>query len=384
MDFELPEELKMLQEQLRRFVDKEIIPIERDAYEGPDMKPEVRARLSEMTKKMGLWHYGTPVEYGGQGLGMLARVIVWEQMGRTIALPTRRTQIFGPEPSFTLFMLDERQRQEYLLPVIRGEKKNCFAQTEPDAGGDPGSMRTTAVRDGDDYIINGYKRFITAAKWADFAQVIAVTDKKKGVHGGISAFLVDMKTPGVKIVRAQPTMMDDEPYEVAFDNVRVPAWKRIGAEGEGFKVGQTWITAGRIRHGARALGVMERCLEMGASYAKQRVTFGKPLADRQAIQWMLVDDYVALQGLRLMVYRAAWKWDRGEDVRYDAYMVKMRGDRLSFECADRCIQIHGGVGLTRELPIEKFWRDQRSMMITEGPEEILKTVLARRVFELYS
>ena len=383
MDFELPEELRMLQAQLRRFVDKEIIPIERDAYEGPDMKPEVRARLSEMTKTMGLWHYGTPVEYGGQGLGMLARVVVWEQMGRTIAVPTRRTQIFGPEPSYTLFLLDERQKQEYLLPVIRGEKKSCFAQTEPDAGGDPASMRTTAVRDGDDYVINGYKRFITAAKSADFGQVIAVTDRNKGARGGISAFLVDMNTPGVTVVRAQKTMMDDEPYEVAFDNVRVPAWKRIGAEGDGFKVGQTWITAGRIRHGARALGVMERCLEMGASYAKQRVTFGKPLADRQAIQAMLVDSYVALQGLRLMVYQTAWKWDRGDDVRYDAYMVKMRGDRLSFECADHCMQIHGGVGLTRELPIEKFWRDQRSMMITEGPEEILKTALARRLFELY-
>ena len=138
MDFELPEELKMLQAQLRRFVDKEIIPIERDAYEGPSMKPEVRARLSEMTKKMGLWHYGTPVEYGGLGLGMLARVVVWEQMRRTIACPMRGPQLFGPEPSYTLYMLDERQKQEYLLPVIRGEKKNCFAQTEPDAGGDAG------------------------------------------------------------------------------------------------------------------------------------------------------------------------------------------------------------------------------------------------------
>ena len=383
MDFELPEELKMLQQQLRRFVDKEVIPVERDAYEGPRMKPEVRTRLSDMTKKMGLWHYGTPVEYGGQGLGMLARAVVWEQMARTIAVPTRATQLFGPEPSFTLFMLDERQKQEYLLPVISGEKDHCFAQTEPDAGGDPGSMRTAAVRDGDDYIINGYKRFITGAQYADFAQVIAVTDKQKGAHGGISAFLVDMDTPGVKIARAEKMMMDDEPCEIAFDNVRVPAWKRIGAEGDGFKVGQTWITAGRIRHGSRALGVMERCLEMGASYAKQRVTFGKPLSDRQSIQTMLVDSYVALQGLRLMVYQAAWDWDCGKDVRHQAYIVKMLGDRLAFECADHCLQIHGGVGLTLDSPVQKFWRDQRSMMITEGPEEILKPVIARRIFELY-
>ena len=384
MDFELPDELKMLKQQLRRFVDTEIIPIEREAYEGPDMKPEVRARLSEMTRKMGLWHYATPPEYGGQGLGMLARVMVWEEIGRTIALPPRKLQIFGPEPSFTLYMMDERQKQEYLLPIIRGEKTMCFAQTEPDAGGDPGSMRTTAVRDGDDYVINGYKRFITSAKSADFAQVIAATDRDKGSHGGISAFLVDMNTPGVTIVRVQKTMMDDEPCELAFDNVRVPAWKRIGAEGDGFKLGQGWIIQNRIRHGARALGVMERCLELSASYAKQRITFGKPLAERQAVQWMLVDAFVELQALRLMVYHAAWKYDRGEDVRYEAYMVKIRGDRLSFECADRCMQIHGGIGLTLDLPIEKFWRNQRSMMITEGPEEVLKSALARRVFALYA
>lgn len=383
MDFALPEELRMLREQLRRFVDKDVIPIEREACAGADMKPEIRARLSAMTREMGLWHFATPTEYGGAGLGMLARAVVWEEMGRTIALPTRKWQIFGPEVSPTLYLLDERQKQEYLLPVIRGEKTDCFAQTEPDAGGDPASMRTTAVRDGDHYTINGYKRFITSADTADFAQVIALTDREKKSHGGISAFLVDMDMPGVKVVRKQRTMMDDEPCEIALDNVRVPAWKRIGAEGDGFNVGQVWINQGRIRHGARALGVIERCLELGAKYAKQRVTFGHPLADRQAIQWMLVDAYVELQALRLLVYHAAWKYDRGEDVRYEAYVVKMRGDRLSFEVADRCMQIHGGVGLTLDLPIEKFWRDQRSMMITEGPEEILKSALARRVLQLY-
>jgi acyl-CoA dehydrogenase len=384
MDFELPDEMKMLRDTLRRFVDKELIPIEREAQEGPDLKPALRARLSAMTREMGLWHFATPTEYGGQGLGMLARAVVWEQMGRTIALPTRKWQVFGPEPSPTLFLLDERQKLDYLIPVIQGEKTDCFAQTEPDAGGDPAAMRTTAVREGDHYVINGSKRFITSGDTASFAQVIARTDRSKGSHGGISAFLVDMDTPGAKVLRKEKTMMDDEPCDILFDNVRVPAWKRIGAEGDGFKVGQAWINHGRIRHGARALGVMERCIEMGAKYATQRMTFGKPLAERQAIQWMLVDSYMELQALRLMVYRTAWKYDRGEDVRYDAYIVKMRGDRLSWECADKCLQIHGGAGLTRELPIEKFWRDQRSMMITEGPEEILKSALARRVFELYA
>lgn len=380
MDFELPEELQMMQQQLRRFVNEEIIPIERDAYEGPDLKPEVRSRLEGQMREMGYWHISTPAEYGGLGLGLLARVVVWEEMGRTIALPARKTQIFGPDVSPILYQLNDEQKKDYLYPVIAGEKDCCFALTEPDAGSDPSAIRTTAVRDGDHYVINGYKRFITNAQHSDFAQVMASTDRSAGARG-ISAFLVDMDTPGVTIVRAERTMMDDEPCEIAFDNVRVHASKLIGKEGMGFKLAQDWINTGRIRHGARGLGVIRRCLELGTSYAEQRVTFGKPLSERQAVQWMLVDSYLDLQQVRWLVYHAAWKYDRGEDVRNEAFAAKMLGDRLSFQAADRCIQIHGGVAFTRDLPIEKFWRDQRSMMITEGPEEVLRMTLARHVLQ---
>jgi acyl-CoA dehydrogenase len=384
MDFELPEELRMLRDELRKFVDNEVIPIELAACEGADMKPEVRLRLSSLTKDMGLWNFATPEQYGGQGHGMLMRTVVWEQMGRSIAFPTRKWQIFGPEVSPTLYLLNEMQREHYLLPVVRGEKTDCFAQTEADAGGDPAALRTTAVLEGEDYILNGSKRFITSADSASFAQVIARTNDGGDSRRELSAFLVDMDSPGVRVLRKSKTMMGDEPCDISFDNVRVPAWKRIGDPGDGFKVAQTWINHGRIRHGARALGVMERCIELAVAYARQRTTFGKPLSERQAVQWMVVDSYMELQALRLMVYRSAWRYDQGDDIRYDAYLVKMRGDRASFECADHCMQIHGGAGLTLDLPIEKFWRDQRSMMITEGPEEILKSALARRVFELYS
>ena len=164
MDFELPSDLQMLQQQLRRFVDREIIPIERAAYDGPSLKPDVKAHLEAKTKELGLWHLGTPTEYGGLGLGLLARVVVWEQMGRTIALPARKAQIFGPEVSPLLFHLNEEQKKNYLIPVVAGEKQCCFALTEPDAGSDPASIRTTAIRQGDHYIINGYKRFITNAQ----------------------------------------------------------------------------------------------------------------------------------------------------------------------------------------------------------------------------
>ncbi len=383
MNFDLPDELAMLKETVRRFVDRELIPIERDTCEGGKIKPGVRAALEEKAKALGLWLYDVPEEYGGLGLGLLARAVVWSELGRTIALPSRNASIFGPAVSPILYFLDEAQKQRYLLPVVAGEKKACFAQTEPDAGGDPGAMRSTAVRDGDHYVINGTKRFITGADEADFAQVFAATDRAKGSRGGISAFLVDMDTPGVTLLRPQETMMDDRPWEIALEDVRVPAENRIGEEGDGFKFAQNWISAGRIRHGARGIGVMERCLELGASYAGQRVTFGKPLAERQAVQWMLVDIYADLHRLRLMVHHAAWKADRGEDVRYEAYMCKYLGDTKSFEAADRCLQIHGGIGLTTDLPIERMWRDQRSFVITEGPTEILKMALARRVLREY-
>ena len=384
MEFELPEGLQMMKAQVRRFVDSEVIPIEREASDGFDMLPHYRRDLETKTKDLGYWFVELPEALGGLDLGLTARVLLWEEMGRTIAVPPRKQSIFGPEISPILLNLSEAQKEDYLYPVIRGEKTTCFALSEPDAGGDPGAIRTTAVRDGDDWVINGYKIYITGAQSASFAQVMAVTDPAKGRRGGISSFLVDMDTPGLTIAREQGTMMGDRPCELSFDNVRVPGSALIGAEGRGFEFAQDWINQGRIRHGARAIGVIERCLEMAVSHATQRKTFGQKLADRQAVQWMLVDSYLDLKALRLMVYTTAAAYDRGEDVRHDAYIVKMRGDRMSFEAADRCMQIHGGAGVTVDLPIEKFWRDQRSMMITEGPEEILRGTLAQKILRDYA
>ncbi|MGQ3489051.1 acyl-CoA dehydrogenase family protein [Roseovarius pacificus] len=384
MTFDLSDDLKMLKDQVRRFIDNEVIPVERDATDGFDMKPEYRAKFEAKTKELGYWFVELTEEQGGLGLGLIARVLLWEEMGRTIAGPPRKQGIFGPEVSPILLNLTHAQKQEYLIPVMNGEKTTCFALSEPDAGGDPGNIRTSAVRDGDDYVVNGYKIFITGAQSADFAQVMAVTDPVKGRRGGISSFLVDMDSPGLTIAREQCTMMDDRPCELSFENVRVPAGNLIGQEGRGFALAQDWINQGRIRHGARALGVIERSLELAVAHANQRRTFGKPLSDRQAVQWKLVDSYLDLKALRLMVYDTALRYDRGEDVRHDAYIVKMQGDRMAFEAMDRCMQIYGGSGLTKDLPIEKFWRDQRSMMITEGPEEILRGSLAKKVLQDYA
>ena len=385
MDFELPEELRIFKDALRRFVDHELIPVERETLtDGEKLKPKYYERFCQRAKDLGFWKMDVPEEYGGPGLSILAKTIVEEELSRSIALPARGMGgIAGPAVRAILYSLAGEMKEKYLLPALRGEKTPCFAQTEPDAGSDPGGMRTVAVRDGDHYVINGVKRFITGAGDADFMQLMAATDRTKGSHGGISCFIVDMDTPGVKLGAQYNTMMGDRPWEIVLDNVRVPASHRVGEEGEGFRHAQQWLGGGRVKHGARACGVTERCLEMATSYAKQRSTFGRPLADRQAVQWMLADMYIALQAARLLVYKAAARLDNGEDARQDAYVCKYFADEMAFKAADTCMQIYGGIALTTDLPIEKMWRQQRSFRITEGASEVMKMVIARHVLKTY-
>ena len=383
MDFELPEELRILKAGLRRFVDNELIPIERQTTDGEALKPEYLERFERRARDLGIWQLDVPEEYGGGGMPILARAIVWEELSRTIAIPARGEGITGPSARGIRYSLTGEMKEKYLLPLLRGEKKSCFAQTEPDAGSDPGGMRTTAVRDGDHYVINGVKRFITGAGHADFMQLMVATDRSKGSRGGISCFIVDMDTPGVKLGACYETMMGDKPWEIVLENVRVPITHRVGEEGDGMRFGQQWLNIGRVKHGARALGVAERCLEMATTYAKQRSTFGRPLADRQAVQWMLADMFIELQAARLLVYKTAARLDQGEEAREDAYVAKYFADEMAFKSADQCMQIHGGIALTTDLPIEKMWRQQRSYRITEGASEVMKMVIARHVLKTY-
>src|SRR5580692_99126 len=367
-------ELNEFRRSLRRFVERELMPFERRAMSAAD-----RVAIQRKTKDAGFWLLAVPEELGGQGLGLSGMAVFWHEISRTTAVPARDHSLFGPVPGPILLSLTGAQKQRYLDPVLAGQKATCFAQTEPDAGADPASMRTRAERKGPDYVINGVKRFITDADKADFAQLMAVTDQAKGARGGISCFLVDMDRPGVRISAKHQTMMGDAPCEIVFDNVHVPAENRVGEEGQGFAAAQRWLNEGRIRHGARACGVAERCLDMALDYAKQRKTFGEPLAERQGVQWILADCFTELHATKLMVRDAAAKLDAGEDVRAETFMVKIYGDEMGFRVADRCLQLHGGIGLTTELPLEKLWRDQRSFMITEGPTEVLRTALAKLI-----
>jgi acyl-CoA dehydrogenase len=372
-----------LRARARRFVDESLIPNERELSATYRLAPGVRADLEARARELGLWNINTPAEFGGPGLGVRGRVAIWEELGRTIALPPRNRGVMGPEVSPILFALDAEQRRDFLEPVLRGEKVAAFAQTEPGAGSDPAAMTTAAVRDGDAYVINGRKHFIGFVDESDFIQVFATTDPAKGARG-ITAYIVPVDAPGLRIVRQMTTMMRDRPFEIAFDDVRVPLRNRIGNEGQGFAYAQSWITEGRLlRHAARGIGVIERCLELAATYAKSRTTFGAPLAERQSIQWMLVDMYTNLRHLRLLTYDAAQRYDAGEDVRYDSYICKYFGDESAFAATDRCLEIYGGIGLTTDYPIETMWRDQRSFVITEGPTEVLKMALVRHVLATY-
>jgi acyl-CoA dehydrogenase len=364
-----------------------LIPLEREYRhdsEGP-MPERLLKPLQEKTRSMGLWMLDVPAEYGGAGLGLLPRCIIHEEVARSAALPFRSLEIFGPEVRPVLFHCNEEQKERFLKPVLRGEIRFCFAQTEPEAGSDPANMQTRAVQDGDFFVINGTKRFITAAGRSDYAQLMAVSDPEKRARGGITCFAVDLKSPGVTLERQWPMMMGEAPWQIVFDNVRVPSANVIGSVGGGFSLAQKWISEGRIRgHGARPVGIANRALDMMTEYAKDRITFGRPLADRQAIQFMIADSAMELHATRLMVYECAWRHDRGEDVRNLSYMVKIMSTEMAGRVVDRAIQIHGGVGLTKDLPLEWWYRQIRSTRITEGANELLRWRLAQNLIRAHN
>jgi acyl-CoA dehydrogenase len=381
LDFDLPREVRMLQAMVRKFVQQELLPIEMQVPEGEETPPDILRPLQEKARSLGLWLLDVPKEHGGAGLSLLARCVINEELYQSRALPWRQHELFGPVLGPVLHFCNEEQKERFLFPVIQGRIRIAFAQTEPDAGSDPAGMRTRAARDGNEYVLNGAKRFITGAGRADFVQVVCVTDPEKRARGGISVLIVDMKAPGVKLVRQWQTMMGDAPWEISFDDVRVPVANRIGEEGQGFELGQKFLTVGRVRnHGARSVGVAQRAMEMAMDYARQRVTFGQPLSERQAVQFMIADSAIDIRAARLLVYDTAWRYDQGQDVRNESYMTKVFCTEMASRVVDRAMQIHGGVGLTKELPLEYWYRQLRSNRITEGPVEVLRWRMARNLF----
>ncbi|HEX2314635.1 MAG TPA: acyl-CoA dehydrogenase family protein [Thermomonospora sp.] len=383
MDFGLTEEQEAIRDTARAFITREVMPLEQEVLRRERLhqvgltRDELRD-LQLKAKEFGFWGLSTPEEYGGMDLPAVTQSLIWTELGRTF-VPFR----FGGEADNILYYADERQKEEYLLPTIAGDRISCFAITEPDAGSDAANIKMAAHQDGDDWVLNGEKTFITNGNDADFAIVVAVTDKEKGVRGGgTTAFLVD-RDMGWKSEFIQ-TMGEGGPAALVFDNVRVPSRNILGEIGQGFELGMKWIGKGRYTIPSHAVGIAERALQMAIDYANTRQTFGKPIAANQAIQWMIADSEVELEAARLLVLRAAWAIDQGLNPRHASSMAKLSGATMVNRVIDRVLQIHGGMGYTRELPIERWYRQVRLYRIFEGTDEMQRLIISRDLLRGYT
>lgn len=383
MHLRLTEEQEMVQKTIRKFVEKELMPLENEVLrrerEGKPSLPE--GKLQELrlkAKEAGFWGINTPEEYGGADLGQMMLALVYMEVSKTFVPFT-----FGGSADNILYYANEEQKNKYLIPTINGEKKSCFAMTEPGAGSDTTNIRMTAVKDGGEWVLNGEKTFITGGNEADFVMAIAITDKEKHQstkgRDGVTCFIVD-RDMGWRSEYID-TMGEWGPAALVFDNVRVPEENILGELHGGYKLGLEWIGFARWVVGARAVGMGERLLQMAIDYAKERVTFGKPIAERQAIQWQIADSAVEIEAARWLVLNAAWTLDQGEDNRHLASIAKLYGANMGNNVVDRVMQIHGGMGYTRELPIERWYREARLWRIYDGTDEIQRMIIARNLIK---
>ncbi len=386
MHFELSEEHRMIKELVRNFVRDELIPLEpvvlkREAEGGPAaLTAEEQAKIDKVSRELGLWGLDAPEDVGGVDLPAVAMVGVNEELGYSCTPYTLPPD--SPNLRMLMATVDDRQRAAYLAPYVAGETISAIGISEPGAGSDPAGMITRADRDGDDWVINGRKIWITRGAEADFTIVMAVTDRQKGARGGISAFLVDKGTPGFNIQRRIPMLGGQYSYEIALEDCRVPGWKLLGAEGNGFGPMQVRLSTRRIEMASWSIGMAQRALDMLIEYAPQRVTFGAPLSERQQIQWWIADAATRIHACRLMTYDCAWKLDQGRDVRNEISMIKAYGTEMAYEVVDNVMQAFGAMGMTRELPLHLMQSKLRTMRIYDGPTEIHKWVVARNLLGL--
>ena len=383
MDFELGEEHRMLKELVARFVADALMPLEPTVLEresrgeGAGLTESERKPIDAKARELGLWGLDAPSEFGGSDLPVEAMVGVHEELGKTVTPYT-----FPPDsPNLRMLMVtaNEEQRQTYLGPYARGETISAIGISEPGAGADPAAMITRAVRDGDEWVINGRKIWISRAQDADFTILMAVTDKAKGARGGMSAFLVDRGTPGFNVLRRIAMIGGHVTYEIALEDCRVPAGKLLGTEGQGFAPMQIRLSTRRVQMACWCIGIAQRAVDMICEHARQRVTFGAPLADRQTIQWWVADAATQIHACRLMVYDAACKIDRGRDARSEVSMIKVFATELAWDIIDKAMQTFGAMGMAKEIPLQLMASKVRLMRIYDGPSEVHRWVIARNL-----
>ena len=381
MDFDLSDDHRMIKELVRRFVTDKLIPLEatvlaREASgQSTTLTEEEQAPIDASSRARGLWGLDAPEDVGGVDLPAVAMVGVNEEMGRTIVPYTLPPD--SPNLRMLAATVTDRQREAYLAPYVRGDTISAIGISEPGAGSDPSAMKTRAVRDGDDWIINGRKIWITRAADADFTILMAVTDPAS--KRGVSAFLVDRDAPGFNVMRRIPMLGGQTTYEIALDDCLVEGWKLLGDEGAGFAPMQLRLGTRRIEMASWSIGMASRALDMLIDYAPQRTTFGQRLSDRQTIQNWVADAATRIHAARLMTYDCAWKLDQGRDVRSEISMIKAYATEMAWEVVDRTMQAFGAMGVTRELPLHMMASKLRTMRIYDGPTEVHNWVVARNL-----
>jgi alkylation response protein AidB-like acyl-CoA dehydrogenase len=379
MHFELTDEHKLMRQMVREFAEAEIAPgvAERDEQERFD-----RALMYDRLGALGLTGIVFPEEYGGAGADYLSYAIAVEELSRVCAstgVTLSAHLSLGANPIY-LFGTEE-QKQQYLVPLADGRKLGAFGLTENSAGSDAGGTRTTATRDGDAWVLNGSKIFITNGGDAEIYVVFARTDKNAQKHHGISAFIVEKGTPGFSFgkkeqkmgIRSSPTM------ELVFDNCRIPAENLLGEEGQGFKIAMKTLDGGRIGIASQALGIAQGAFEAALAYAKERKQFDQPIGAFQAVQFKLADMATEIEAARLLIYQSAYKASAGLSYGKESAMAKMYASDVAMKVTTEAVQIFGGYGFTRDFPVERMMRDAKITQIYEGTNEVQRLVIGAAI-----
>ncbi len=369
-----------LRETVRRFMTSDVKQVEdrlpHDAYAPP---PEILQPLQQKARALGLWFVQSPVAYGGAGLNVLAQCVVAEEAAKCrMGAYFPAAGAFGWDPPNVIFLGRQAQIEQYAVPAIAEGDYTFVAVSEASGGSDPARAITTrARRDGDSYVLNGAKMWISGIDRAKWGIVFARMEGMQG-RAGITSFIVEPGWAGISLKKI-PVMRSFQPFEVHFDNVRVPIENRLGEEGQGFQLAEKWLVHARMPYAATSIGLAQAALDLATAWASQRKTFGSLLADKQAVQWMIADSEIELRAARLLTYQAAWQADLGEDAKIDASICKIHATETSFRVIDRCIQIFGGLGVSHAMPLERWFREARIRRIGEGPSEVHRMVVARDI-----
>ncbi len=377
MDFEFTEEQKMFRDSFRDFVQKEIAPLVEEAEKKEKFPKQILKKMAAL----GYLGVDYPPEYGGAGLGKVGGCISIEEIARVCVGISAAIIIDTENSVINIFNHgSDYLKKNYMIPTLKGEKLGAFALTEANAGSDVANIQTRAVRQGDHFVINGSKTYITNAPVCDFMLVAAYTDKSKGVRSGMSLFIMDSDTPGYSCRPLEKVCFrSSETGELTYEDCKVPAENLVGQEGKGFGYIVEALAGGRVIHAARSVGLAMGAYEASLKYSQERVAFGQPIYKNQAIAFKLARMATNIEAARLMAYKAAWLMDQGKEALKEASMAKLFASEMAVEVANEAMQIHGGVAFMMESPVQRFFRDSRLFTVTEGTTEIQQLVISREL-----